>query len=78
MTAPNMPRIKPSTTNGRRIKLLVAPTIFIMAISSLREYMASLTVLEMMNSDTTNSTIMMTMDAMFSTFCSDWKPFAIS
>ena len=73
-----IPMIKPSTTKGSRIKAFVAPTIFMMAISSLREYMASLTVLEMMNSETTNRTVTMTSEAMFSTFCTVWKPSAIS
>ena len=73
-----IPMIKPSTTKGSRIKAFVAPTIFMMAISSLREYMASLTVLEMMNSETTNKTETMIRDAIFRTFCTVWKPSAIS
>ena len=34
---PSRPSISPSITKGRRIKELLAPTIFIIAISSLRE-----------------------------------------
>lgn len=67
-TAPSRPRMKPSTTNGIRMNEFVAPTIFMIAISSLREYIANLTVFEMISSDTTNSTAMITADAMFSTF----------
>ena len=78
ISAPRKPRMKPSTTNGIRMNEFVAPTIFMIAISSLREYMASLTVFEMISSDTTNSTAMITADAMFSTFCTVWKPLMIS
>ena len=39
------------------------------AISWLREYMASLMVFEMMNIDTTKSTTMITIAAIFRTFC---------
>ena len=73
-----MPRIKPSTTKGQRIKPLVAPTIFIMAISSLRSYMASLTVLEIISMDTTSSTAMMMTEAMLRIRWTVWKPSVIS
>ena len=49
---PSMPRIRPSTMKGRRIKPLLAPTIFIIAISSRRPKVASLMVFDMMNTDT--------------------------
>ena len=48
--------MNPSYTKGQRIKPLVAPTIFIMAISSRRSKVVSLMVLEMMNTEITNST----------------------
>ena len=52
ITAPNRPSSSPSNTKGQRMKLSVAPTIFMMAISSRRSKVVSLMVLEMMNSDT--------------------------
>ena len=66
-TAPNRPRKKPSTKNGKRIKLLVAPTIFIMPISSLRSSMARRIVLEMMIRETISRTAAMAMEAIYST-----------
>ena len=59
--------MKPSTTNGRRIKPFVAPTMRMMAISSRRSNMASLIVLEMMMSDTMSSTAAMQAETMDST-----------
>ncbi len=44
--------ITPSTINGTRTNQFVAPTDFMMLISSLRENMVARMVLEMMNSDT--------------------------
>ena len=49
---PRMPSTRPSMTKGRRIKPLVAPTIFMMAISSRRPKVASLMVLDMMKKET--------------------------
>ena len=46
MTALNIPSSSPSYTKGQRINPLVAPTIFIMAISSRRSKVVSLMVLE--------------------------------
>ena len=52
ITAPNRPSSRPSNTKGQRMKPSVAPTIFMMAISSRRSNVVSLMVLEMINSDT--------------------------
>ena len=45
----------PSTRNGIRMNQSVAPTDFMMEISSFRTYMVSLMVLVMMKSETTRS-----------------------
>ena len=60
MTAENSPSRNPSYTKGQRMKPLVAPTIFMMAISSRRSKVVSLMVLAIMNTDTRNSTAMRT------------------
>ena len=73
-----MPRVKPSTIKGRRIKPLVAPTIFIMAISLRRSYMASLTVLEMISREITKSTAIRAAEAMCRTSWMVVKPSASS
>ena len=51
MTALRSPIMKPSYTKGQRMKPSVAPTIFMMAISSRRSKVVSLMVLEMMNTE---------------------------
>ena len=50
----------PSTMNGTRTKPFVAPTDFMMLISERRENIVTLTVFEMMNSETTPSTAIST------------------
>ena len=55
ITALNRPSSSPSYTKGQRMNPLVAPTIFMMAISSRRSNVVSLMVLLMMNTDTNSS-----------------------
>ena len=69
--------ISPSTTKGKRIKPLLAPTIFMMAISSLRVNVASLMVLDIMNSDTTRSTTIRIAVMTLTTLRTVMKPFAM-
>ena len=78
ITAPSRPSMKPSYTKGQRIKPLVAPTIFIMAISSRRSKVVSLMVLEMMNTDTTNKMAISATHTTVATFRTVTKPPAIS
>ena len=61
MAPENMPITIPSIIKGMRTKPFVAPTDFMMFISILRENMVTFTVLEMMNRDTTPSTMTMPM-----------------
>ena len=68
--------MKPSYTKGQRMKPFVAPTIFIMAISSRRSKVVSLMVLEMMNTETTNNIAMSAMHTTPATFRSVMKPSA--
>ena len=49
--APMSPSSSPSYTKGQRMNPSVAPTIFMMAISSRRSKVVSLMVLEMMNTE---------------------------
>ena len=56
------------------MKPSVAPTIFMMAISSLRSKVVSLMVLEMMNSDTTSSTAMRAKEMIWATLRTVMKP----
>ena len=51
---PTRPSTSPSTTKGQRMKKLLAPTIFIMPISSRRLNVASLMVFCMMKMETMN------------------------
>ena len=60
------------------MKPLVAPTIFMMAISSRRSKVVSLMVLAMMNTDTTSSTAMSTTHTTPATFRRVMKPAASS
>ena len=68
----------PSMTKGIRIKPLVAPQIFIMAISSWRDRLASLMALEMMNSEITSSTATIPMVTTVTTLRTPIKPLATS
>ena len=77
-TALRRPIIKPSYTNGQRMKLFVAPTIFIMAISSRRSNVVSLMVFEMMKTDTSSKIAMSAMHTTLATFRSVIKPPAMS
>ena len=70
--------MKPSYTKGQRIKPLVAPTIFIMAISSRRSKVVSLMVLEIMNMDTTNSTAISVRQMTVAIFRTVMKPLVSS
>ena len=76
--APVRPSMKPSYTKGQRIKPLVAPTIFIMAISSRRSKVVSLMVLEIMNMDTTNSTAISVRQMTVAIFRTVMKPLVSS
>ena len=78
ITALIMPRKKPSYTNGQRINPSVAPTIFMIAISSRRSKVVSLIVLEMMNTDTSSRIAMSAMHTIPATLRSVIKPPAIS
>ena len=77
-SAPVRPSSIPSTMKGQRMKELVAPHIFIMAISSRRSKVVSLMVLEMMNTDTTNKMAISATHTTVATFRTVTKPPAIS
>ena len=68
----------PSKTKGIRINPLVAPHIFMMAISSCRDRVASLMVLDTINSEITNSTATMPMVTRVTTLRTVMKPLATS
>ena len=76
ITALNRPSSIPSYTKGHRMNPLVAPTIFIMAISSRRSKVVSLMVLLMMNTDTSSSMAMRAMLMIPATFRAVVKPSA--
>ena len=76
MTALNRPSSSPSNTKGQRMNPLVAPTIFMMAISSRRSNVVSLMVLEMMNTDTSSRMAMRAMLMMLATLRAVVKPSA--
>ena len=70
--------MKPSYTKGQRIKPLVAPTMRMMAISSLRSKVVSLMVLEIMNTDTINKMAIRATHTTVATFRTVIKPLVIS
>ena len=76
MTALNIPSSSPSYTKGQRINPLVAPTIFIIAISSRRSKVVSLMVLEIINTDTSSSMAISAMEITPATLRTVVKPFA--
>ena len=76
MTALNRPSSSPSNTKGQRMNPLVAPTIFMMAISSRRSNVVSLMVLEMINTDTSSRMAMRAMLMMLATLRAVVKPSA--
>ena len=75
---PVRPRIIPSTRKGHRTNQLVAPHIFIMAISSRRVKVASLMVLAMMEMEMSTSITTRMMAKAVATLRSMTKPSAIS
>ena len=65
-------------TKGVRMKLLVAPTIFMIAISSLRPKVVSLMVFDMMKTATIKSITMRMIETAATTFRKVTMPFEIS
>ena len=77
MTAPIAPISMPSITKGALTKKSVAPTYFMMAISSLLTDIPIVTVLEIRNTDTRRSTAMIPTETYVSRLLNPLSIFAV-